>query len=162
MIVISLLAVSSAYFVFASQPIAPQRPIIMIDRHICVLARGPYCVIMGEGENIVERRRGYSVIRIRYDEPSNDVVILEPSSCQNSVASAPYVSTISRRRSRISIQLYLNPRCSITVSALDHHADATPRGIVIALTQIHTCMSTPCEGRPLATLISRRALGWPD
>jgi hypothetical protein len=159
----TIVAIITAFSAFASwQTPAPQQPLLMADPHICVLPRGPYCIIMGEGENIVNRRRHNTIIRIRYDEDYNDVIIIEPLSCENSITRAPYLSSISRRRSRIFIQFYLNPRCDITVSAPDHHIDAIARGIVIALTQIHICMRVPCEGRPLATLISRRALGWPD
>lgn len=149
-------------FDLPDQTSSPSGQLIMVDEHRCALSRGPYCIIIGEGENSVERRGRYNLVRIHYDESLGDVTIREPVSCSNSISRNPYVSSISRRRSRILITFYLNDRCNVTVSAPDHHADPSARGIVIALTQIQTCRTTSCEWRPLATLISRRGLGWPD
>jgi len=136
-------------------------PLMMVDEHRCVLSRGPYCIIMGEGENSVERHDRYNLIKIHYDDDLGDVTIREPITCRNSLSSSPYISSISRSRFRIHIGFYLNARCNVTVSAPDHHADPMARGIVIALTQIQTCVTASCEWRPLGTLISRRGLGWP-
>lgn len=141
------------------------RPPIMADPHICVLERGAYCIIMGEGENIVRRSRNNTIIRIIYETVAGDVVIVEPPSCHNSFSIRPYIDSIWRRNGRISIKFHLNDRCSLTVSARDHYSEAIPRGIAIALTQIYMCTNGPCRhagGLPLATLINRRALGWPD
>jgi hypothetical protein len=143
----------------------PRRAPLMADPQICFLSRGPYCILGGEGEMSILRRSRYSLIRIRYEEtgqPNRDILVKEPVECERSLSIKPYIFSISRHRSFLSVVFRLNHRCDITVSTPDHHNDIAARGIVIALTQIQMCMSAPCEGRPLATLISRRALGWPD
>lgn len=139
----------------------PDRLPLMVDRPICALSRGAYCVLGGEGDVSVTRRGSSHRVRIQYDG-RHDVLVTEPNGCGAALSRAPYLLSVSRRRSRIIMVFRLHRRCDLTVSAPDHLSEERPHGIVIALTQIQMCTSPPCEGRPLATLISRRALGWPD
>jgi len=142
-------------------PVSDRAP-LMVDGPICSLSRGAYCVLQGEGETTITRRGASNLVRIRFGDDGQDILISEPSGCRADVSNRPYIASIDRRGSRITLVFRLHARCDLRVSVPDHHSDQLARGIVIGLTQIQMCLTSPCEGRPLATLISRRALGWPD
>lgn len=148
-------------------PAVGRAPMIIADSHFCGLARGAYCILEGEGRAAVTGRPGRRHVWVRFDDGAPAILITESGTCEGSLSGNPYIAEISRRRGKLSLRVRLDPGCEMHVSVPDHRSEPSGHAAIVALTQINLCLRA-CEVfprpldnvRPLATLISRHALGW--